>query len=242
MILLSPTDRALLDYLGKLAISSSTPEEYGVDALSFIQRDDGYLVSWGIQRKAFPQDFFASIRDGRLARELTLMHKLTYRVLVVEGDMEFTADGHLWAAFYSRYTKSQIRNMLRSVWLSGVFIERTSSVQDTANFVVETDSYFRDPVHRSLFSRSKSPALDGWGMRTEQGMAEFMLQGLPGIGVTLACEIVSYFKRIPLRWDCTLDDLKLVPGIGDKKASVLWKVFGREVTDEGIDDDESCHY
>ena len=113
MILVSPTDRDLLSLLGDRAMSHSLPEQHGADALSVVS-GRGKLA---IQRKSFPDDLLASIDDGRLARELAMLARTEYPVLLVEGRPQWTADGHLMASWASRWTRQQLRNLLRSVWL-----------------------------------------------------------------------------------------------------------------------------
>jgi len=179
-----------------------------------------------VQRKAFPDDLLASLDDGRLARELPLLAQTEYPVLMVEGRPAWTADGHLMQSWNSRWTRLQIRNLLRSVWLHGVAVEWTESLDDTAAAIVELDSWFRKDIHRSLLSRSKSHAKDSWGIAGNREWARFFLQGLPGIGLTLAESLYDHFGgRVPLKWDCDLDELKQVEGIGDKRARMIWEAL-----------------
>ena len=93
MILVSPTDRELLALLGDRAISHTLPEQHGADVLVVVA-GRGKLA---LQRKTFPDDFLASLEDGRLARELAGLSRTQCPVLIVEGRPQWTADGHLLA-------------------------------------------------------------------------------------------------------------------------------------------------
>jgi ERCC4-type nuclease len=222
MILVSPTDRELLALLGDRAISHTLPEQHGADVLMVVA-GRGKLA---LQRKTFPDDFLASLEDGRLARELTGLSRTQWPVLIVEGRPQWTADGHLLATWTSRWTRRQLRNLLRSVWLThGVMVEQTDDLHDTAAAVLELESWFRKKVHRSLLSRPKQVVRDSWGPNRREDFARFLLQGFPGIGTALAEAILKRFGRVPLSWNCTLAELRSVPGIGERRAKTLWELL-----------------
>jgi ERCC4-type nuclease len=107
---------------------------------------------------------------------------------------------------------------MRSVWLThGVMVEYTDDINDTADSVVELVKWFRKKVHRSLLTRPKQAARDSWGTSSLEDVMKFLLQGFPGIGTVLADAILERFSRVPLSWSCTLDELRSVPGIGEKR-------------------------
>jgi len=219
MILVSPTDRDLLQLLGDKAMSNYLPERYGADILTVVE-GHGKLA---IQRKTFPDDLLASLDDGRLARELPLLAQAEFPVLIVEGQPLWTTDGHLMQSWSSRWTRAQIRNLLRSVWrVHGVAVEQTTDINDTAAAVLELEAWFRKDVHRSLLTRPKTPTKDDWGLSNRRDFARFLLQGLPGVGSVLAEQIFDHFGKVPLHWDCNLEELMSVYGIGKKRAKVLW--------------------
>lgn len=221
-MLVSPTEHELLHLLSSKAISHLLPERYGADVLIIVD-GRGKLA---IQRKAFPEDLLASLEDGRLARELAMLSQSEYPVLIIEGQPTWTSDGHLMQPWASRWTKTQIRNLLRSVWLAhGVQVERTDDINDTAAAMLEMESWFRKEIHRSLLTRPKQTTHNSWGTSNRRDFARFLLQGFPGVGSMLAEAIFDHFGRIPLKFDCGYDELKSVYGIGDKRAKVLWETL-----------------
>ena len=222
MILVSPTDRDLLTLLGEKAMFNYLPERYGADILIVVE-GHGKLA---IQRKTFPDDLLASLDDGRLARELPLLAQAEFPVLIVEGQPMWTADGHLMQPWNSRWTRAQLRNLLRSVWrVHGVAVEQTTDINDTAAAVLELESWFKKDVHRSLLSRAKTTTKDSWGLSNKRDMARYLLQGFGGIGASRAEAIFDHFGRIPLSWTASFEEMAQVQGIGPKLAQSLLKAL-----------------
>ena len=226
--LLSPTERDLKSLLRDKAIVSYLPERYGADVLAVVE-GRGKLA---VQRKAFPDDLLASLDDGRLARELPLLAQAEYPVLIVEGKPMWTTDGHLMQSWNSRWTRTQVRNLLRSVWrVHGVAVEHTDDINDTAAAVLELEAWFRKDVHRSLLSRPKSTAKDSWGLSNKRDFARYFLQGFNGIGASKAEAIFDHFGKIPLSWSVSLEEMMAVQGISGKLARSLFKA---------IEEDKKC--
>ena len=147
--LVSPTDGPLARILE--ARTSLVTERYGADVLASSPKG---LIGW--QRKTLP-DLLARISDGRLADLLPKIQSLPFPVLVLEGELQFTGDGHLMQAYSSWWTRRQIRNLLRSLWYEyGVQVELTDSIQDTAEAIRELAEWMQKGVHKSLFVRPKA--------------------------------------------------------------------------------------
>ena len=65
-ILVSSAEPSLVfETINSHGLSSSIPEKFGADFLAY--EPNGILA---IQRKLFPEDYFASIKDGRLQKEI----------------------------------------------------------------------------------------------------------------------------------------------------------------------------
>ena len=221
MMLVSPTERELLSLLSGRAMSHPLPERYGADVLIVVE-GRGKMA---IQRKTL-DDLLASLEDGRLARELGLLSQVQYPALMLEGQPAWTSDGHLRKPWSSRWTRTQLRNLLRSVWwVHGVAVEHTHDIADTAMAIIELEVWFRKTVHRSLLSRPKRSSRDSWGMSSKESSAIFFLQGLPGVGPGLATAIYRRFGKIPMSWTCAFEELKSVDGIGERRARALWEIL-----------------
>lgn len=214
--LVSPTDGPLSRILE--ARTSSLPERYGADVLASTPRG---LIGW--QRKTI-SDLISSISDGRLAEGLPKLKSLPFSVLILEGELVFTTDGNLTLPYGSRWTKQSIRNLLRSLWFEhGVYIERTTSLHDTADAVKELSEWMNKEVHRSLLVRPK--VKNEWGVQDRGVFGRHFLQGLTGIGPDRADAILFAFGCIPMSWTCTEEELAAVPSIGKLTSKKLWNVL-----------------
>ena len=220
--LVSPTDRELLKLSNGRGISSTLPERYGADVLLVTPRG-----RFGVQRKKFPEDFFASVKDGRLMRELAQLAYVEYRLLIPEGHPYFDASGHLLSEGNSKWTKASLRNLLRSVKLQhGVDVEWSENIEDTVAIITELESYMGDKKHKSLLTRPKgSRETDEWGDSSKRDWARYFLQGFQGIGPDKAEAIFDTFKKVPLRWTVSEEEMLSVYGIGKKTVSALYKML-----------------
>jgi len=202
-------------------INSPLPERYGVDFLVI-----GGGKKFGIQRKKFPEDFFASESDGRLGKELIQMQALDYAVVVIEGRATWTSDGFLMDSDYNRWSKPQLRNLLRSVRLRfGVDVEWSEDTADTLNIVDELESWVRKPTHNSLVTRHKEDMKDDWGHFSSLAFTRFFLQAIPGIGAVTAEEIFKHFGKCPLEWTVSETEMGEVFGVGKKTIDNLFGVL-----------------
>lgn len=215
-LFVAPTEPPALRALGK---TSSLPERYGVDVLT-ASRVRGLC---GIQRKEF-KDFLASVDDGRLTRELNQMRELKTAVLLIEGRPRWSVDGGLLDRWRSgnRWTKTALRNYLRSVQDRGVWVEYTDDLVDTIASVRSFVDWCAKTNHKSSSTR---PAFKGtWGTPDDREFAVWVLQSLtPGLGPTRAGAIFDAFGRLPLRWDVDAKEMLGVKGIGKVQVERLFK-------------------
>lgn len=214
-MLVSPTEPLPIRALGRV---HSLPERRGVDIMFAAA---GRWV--GVQRKEI-RDLVASVRDGRLHREVQQMcTSLTSRtlgvaVLVVEGRFTWTCDGE-WVEQGYRWTRRQHRGLLWSVRSKGIWVETTTSVADTADLCRDLEVWARKDRHSSLDHRPGPVGL--WGKATTREYASHVLQGFDGVGPELAGRILDHFGRLPIGWLVTAADLEEVQGIGKRKAKKL---------------------
>ena len=212
----SPTDQKLGTLLS--ATTSSVPERYGVDILA--------STTWGLagwQRKT-TSDLTASVVDGRLTREVAAMKRLHWATLIHEGRPAYTSDGYLMEEHQRRWTRMQLRNLLRSCWYRhGIRVENTDDLQDTATAIKEMVQWMNKKGHRSLLNIPKGDTRNNWHQEDRNAWGRMLLQGFPGIGYTRADAIVSHFGRVPLEWTVSKKELEEVYGIGPLTAKELWE-------------------
>ena len=210
-MLVSPTEPAQFRALGK---TSLVPESYGCDFLT--TSSEFGLV--GIQRKEL-SDFVASVKDGRLSKELGQMKRLGLSLLVLEGRPTWTNDG-LLTQTSTQWSVSQHLGVMWSIQLSGCWISYTTTAQETSTLISAFMRWTSKPRHIALESRA-GPVKDEWGKAGNREWAMHLLQGFKGIGPVQAAAIFDHFGGVPLVWTAGLLDFVEIPGIGEKRARAL---------------------
>lgn len=175
-----------------------------------------------MQRKEI-NDLVASVADGRLAREMAMMKRLSVAVLVVEGKPSWTMDGSLISKGFGKpWTRRQHRGLLWSVREKGVWVEWTDGAEDTVVACRELEAWVRKGKHGSLERRPGPESV--WGQLTNRDYARHVVMGLPGVGPELAGRIVDTFG-MPFGWKVSVEELMTVNGIGRKKAESMLKAL-----------------
>lgn len=200
-----------------LGHSSTLPEKYGVDFLWWRQDPDGKLTSgWcGVQRKEV-KDFMASLRDGRLARELHQMEPLLHAMVVVEGRVD-----HVGETVVAGRSTVPVMLWEAACWAiqdRGVKMAWTVNVDGTARIVTRFRRWTEKVEHTTL-NRTRPPApTNKWGKVDNRAYQVHLLTGLPGVGEKLASAIINRFGGVPWRWTVDEKELATVPGIGKERA------------------------
>ncbi len=199
----SPTEPHPYSALGE---TSSLPERFGVD---FFWAANG--MTWGVQRKRFPEDFLASLIDGRLTREIGQMQNLDRPSIVLEGLGTWTDDGML---VDQRFHLGQLYGWMLSCWWEmGVPVFRVKTQRDFLSFIDRMEAWSLREKHLSLARRPRAKA-DMWGRRGSREYGVHLLQSFEGVGPALAGAIYDHFGRVPMSWDVTEEELLAIPGVG----------------------------
>lgn len=237
--LISPSEGDLAKKLKSNGIVSSLPEEKGADILTYTNQ--GLL---GIQLKEIPNDFLASISDGRLTRETTLLPKhCKFPLLLLRGKFDYWPDGRIAIGRKepSRFTKTQIQGILFDVrYVKGVDYDYVRDMDDVVFYLKTLTGWLNSGKHFGLFTRPGGPR-GTWAIPTVEEYQSWILQGFQGIGPALADSIINHFGRTPLAWTCSLGDLMKVPKLSGKRAKILWETLtksGKHI-EEGIDEFEN---
>lgn len=189
---------------------STLPEKYGVDFLWFHK-------GWcGVQRKEV-KDFAASLRDGRLGREVAQMGPLRSRLLIVEGTMQQVGA----TVVYRNQNLMPLSQWQASLWglqAEGIMLMFTHNKAETAMAVDAFERWTKKDRHTALAKTRDSVKVNSWGKATDRDFQIHMLTGIPGVGRGTAEAIVDHFGGIPVTWTVTEEELCQVPGIGKVKA------------------------
>jgi DNA excision repair protein ERCC-4 len=213
--LVSPTEPPDLRALGE---TSPLPEEYGADYL--FPAATGLVA---VQRKTFP-DLIASLRDGRLAREIPLLRTADHPLLLLEGRPFWTSEGVMVGGNFSRQGWYGVE--LSTQIVHNIHIVHTDDLADTARWLRYAPSWFAKPEHTGLAQRPKPT--DNFGHMTERDFAIHLLQSFPGIGPKVAEAIYRHFGRVPLQLSVSARDLAQVPGVGKVRAETILRCLGAQ--------------
>lgn len=177
----------------------------------------------GVQRKVFPGDFLASVKDGRLYEGLMKMKGLGLGVLMLEGRGEWTTDGNLVTNYGQvRWDRTQHFNYLVSLQLRGITCLNTDTLSDTLDCIRGLQVWSNKTDHTSLDVR---PAPDRvWGKITNKDYQLHLIKSLPGINVKRAGAILNTLG-MPFGLRVTEKELITVPGIGKGLARKIMEVF-----------------
>lgn len=219
--LLSPTEVQLKEKLGNIGVISSLCEERGADVCMYLSNG----ISIGVQRKETPMDFISSVNDGRLSKELPLIKEcFKVPVLLMEGKLWYDSQGRVTIPGKKdplRFTRNQVESMKLSIkYVHGVDIIETNDIDDTIHWLMNLRDYFSKSEHRGFLGRN--PLISAWGTSSAKERQYHILQGFDGVGVGLAKKIIDHFGKIPLKWDCSENELMSVKLIGKSRAKKLW--------------------
>jgi len=172
-----------------------------------------------IERKT-TDDFIQSIIDGRLFEQMEHLKKCFEKpVVIVEGDEDI-------------YSIRQIHpNAIRAA-ISAIAVDfrvpiiYTQSEEDTALFLYTIAKREQIENKKEVNIRGEKKPL------TDKFLQEYLVAGLPGIGVGIARNLLKHFKTVQKVFTATEDDLKKVEKIGKKKAQkikdILTKVYSED--------------
>lgn len=226
-LLVSPAEpQSVKDSLTKHGVeweSSTRPERHGVDML-WRARD----TWWGVQRKAV-NDFVASLRDGRIAREVSQMrHSVSMPCLIIEGRVNFTVgdEPKLILTHGMEITHRQWQGMMWTLASQGITVHRTAVIADTSLYIKRMMDWSSKAHHTSVTARPKLVE-SAWGKPNNRDWAVHVLQGFDGVGPEVAGNIFDHFGRLPLRWDVDDgDELLDVKGLGPGRVKKMLEALG----------------
>jgi len=197
---------------------STLPEKYGMDFL-------WYTKGWcGVQRKEI-KDLSASLRDGRLGREIAQMESLKHKMLIVEGMIEQVGDQIIYRN-QPLMGKALWWATLWGLQANNISITFTRNKTETAAAVQAYEHWTSRDTHTALSRTRNTPKVNSWGQHTNREFQIHMLTGLPGVGRGTAETIINHFGHMPINWTATEEQLCEIPGIGKTKAQRMLKALG----------------
>jgi len=157
-----------------------------------------------VGRKA-AADFVAAVVDRRLFAQLSRMQNEYRRaILIVEGDV-FAMRGSL--------ERGALEDALSWIpVIEGVALHHTSGPRETASMLCVMTRHARKRLGYDISVRSDKP-------RDRLSMAQFLVEGLPGVGVKTARRLLIRFGSAGAVFNASKEELSEVSGISKKAAA-----------------------
>ena len=159
-------------------------------------------------------DFISSIVDGRLFEQLKHLKDIKKPFLIVEGKFDFEK---------TNMSENAIRGALASVVTDyKIPMLYTQDQRDSASMLFsiakreQNNKKIRPQVKKKVKSKSKNH---------EQ---EILIGSIRGINITLAQNLLNYFKTPKAIFNASIEELKKVEKIGEKKAKQIYNLTKRE--------------
>ena len=165
-----------------------------------------------LEFKTIP-DFVDSIIDNRLLTQLKDLKSYKKPFLLLQGDEDVYSQRKINA--------NAIRGMISAISINfGIPIIRTQNPKDSAEFlkVIATREQGSDKKYQSHTSKPIS----------DKYLQEYIVSSFPGIGSGLANPLLKEFKTIKKLVNASVEDLKKVELIGDKKAQKIREILDKE--------------
>lgn len=167
-----------------------------------------------VELKKIP-DFVDSIIDGRLLEQLRCLSKADKPILILEGIEDIYSQRNIHP--------NAIRGMLSTIAVGyGIPIIQTKNQKETIELLHIIAKREQDPDKKQFsMHTSKKPI-------TDKEMQEYIVSSLPSVGPSLAKELLHNFRTVKGIFNAKEDDLKQVPGLGDKTAKEIQKVLDKD--------------
>lgn len=152
-----------------------------------------------------------------------MMAALPNCLLVLEGRPKWTSEGQLAHQRLSGFSRAQLSGLLLSIQLTHKIPYLWSeNKSETAITIISFFSWCDKTSHQGLATRPGPGAeadLTAWRLH--------FLQGIPGVGPTMAERIIEHYNRLPfdLIPEAKMGGLEQIEGIGPKKARKILEFF-----------------
>lgn len=165
-----------------------------------------------IEYKRVP-DFVDSIIDGRLLSQLRALKQYARPVILLEGGEDMYSQ--------RKIHPNAIRGMIATITVSyGVPIISTKTAQESAGIIFSIARREQERQTEFQYHTGKP--------QTDDEQITYVVAGIPGIGTTLARPLLERFKTIKGLVNAPLDEIRMVQGIGPKKAKAIVDFVNRE--------------
>jgi len=165
----------------------------------------------GVERKS-ANDFCVSIMDGRIFGQIALIKaKFSHAVVLVEGNLR---------QVQSAIAPEALDGALSYIaLLSGVQILQSHDADHTAALLHRMSLHVTHGLGYDIPLRAAKPKDDG-------SLHLYLIEGLPGVGPSLAKALLAHFKTPRAVFAATAADLSKVKGFGPKTVARIIEILG----------------
>jgi len=165
-------------------------------------------------------DFVDSIIDGRLLQQLKMLKRSYERpIVIVEGIEDIYS--------LRKVHPNAIQGMLATIAISyGIPIMFTKNFRESSNIMAIIAKREQEESGKDFTPHSEKRVSS---LKEQQ---EYLVSALPGIGITLAKPLLEKFKTIKKLINASVDSLKKVDLIGEKKAKAIKDVVEKNYKGE----------
>lgn len=159
------------------------------------------------------EDFVDSLIDGRLMEQVKDLKAMYERPLVVvEGNNDIYSIRNV--------NPNAIRGMIAAITVSfGVPVLYTRSQNDTAQMLISIATREQDLIEKD-FSRHTQKSIT-----STKEMQEYLISALPGVGQSLAKNMLKEFKSVEQIMNATEEQLQRVENLGKIKAKKIREII-----------------
>lgn len=171
-----------------------------------------YVLAEGlaVERKE-ANDFVSSIMDRRLFAQVPLL-KATYArpFIIVEGDLSSVRSAIEPAALAGALSYLSV--------LEGITVMHTTSAEQTALQLITMARHAIEGLGYEIALRGSKP-------KDRRSQAQYLVEGLPGIGPAAAKKLLAHFGSPAKVLSASPEELTQVKGIGAKMAATVHEVL-----------------
>ncbi len=199
-----------------LVLSELVSEKAEVET-KMLEVADYLIGDVAIERKTV-NDFISSMINKRLLRQLEGLRQYPKRILMIEGLDEHS----LYDDENGGIHANAIRGMILSCILSfNVPVIFTKDYKDSAKFLIVLAKRFE----KSNTAPSIRAKRSSFNVKERQ---QFILEGFPGVGASIAKELLKKHKTIRSVANLNVEQLNEIKRLGKKKAQIIYDIINKE--------------
>lgn len=174
-----------------------------------------YVIGDTIIERKTKSDFISSIINKRLIEQLNNMKQFEKRLLIIEDDSHC---GERKINIHPNAVRGMILSVAVDFATPMIF---TNGFEETVDFLeVLNKRYDQGKKEFSLKMKRKA--------RSMKEQQQFILESFPGIGPSLAKQILKENKTIKSIANFKEEDFKNIKKLGEKKANLIYKIINSE--------------